>query len=125
MTRHPTDIIAAMLVPLTLFEARCEDKDTLRKLIVMVENRSQWKEARALFSEIRQKTLAAEQRKDEFAQAQYAFEEVCAKTLYNLTQEPGSFDPDAPFWILPFALNLGRRLGVTDPGEVSPLLKPA
>jgi hypothetical protein len=123
MTRRPTDIITAMLAPLTLFEARCEDKATLRKLITLAEDRSRRKEAHALFSEIRQKTLAAEKRKDEFALAQYAFEEICAKTLYNLTHEPAPFDPDSPFWVLPLALNLGRRLGISDPGDISPLLK--
>ncbi len=125
MTKRPTDIITAMLVPLTLFEARCEDKATLRKLIALAEHHSRRREAHALFSEIRQKTLAAEKRKDEFALAQYAFEEICAKTFYNLTHEPAPFDPDSPFWVLPLALNLGRRLGITDPGEISPLLKSA
>jgi len=123
MTRRPTDIITAMLAPLTLFEARCEDKATLRKLIALAEDRSRRKEAHALFSEIRQKTLAAEKRKDEFALAQYAFEEICAKTLYNLTHEPAPFDADSPFWVLPLALDLGRRLGFTNPGDISPLLK--
>ncbi|MGE0293659.1 MAG: hypothetical protein AB7P97_15005 [Hyphomonadaceae bacterium] len=123
MTRRPTDIITAMLAPLTLFAARCEDKATLRKLIALAEDRSRRKEAHALFSEIRQKTLAAEKRKDECALAQYAFEEICAKTLYNLTHEPAPFDPDSPFWVLPLALDLGRRLGITDPGAISPLLK--
>src|SRR5690606_4815140 len=123
MTRRPTDIITAMLAPLTLFEARCEDKATLRKLIALAEDRSRRKEAHALFSEIRQKTLAAETRKDEFALAQYAFEEICAKTLYNLTHEPAPFDADSPFWVLPLALDLGRRLGITNPGDISPLLK--
>jgi hypothetical protein len=112
-----------MLAPLTLFEARCEDKATLRKLIVLAEDHSRRKDAHELFCEIRQKTLAAEGRNDGFALAQYAFEEICAKTLYNLTLEPSPFDPDSPFWVLPLALDLGRRLGITDPGEVSPLLK--
>jgi len=55
--------------------------------------------------------------------AQHAFEEICAKTLYNLTREPAPFDPDSPFWVLPLAVGLGFRLGVTDPGEISPLLR--
>jgi hypothetical protein len=112
-----------MLAPLTLFEVRCADKATLRKLIVLAEDRSRRKEAHALFSEIRQKTLAAEKRKDAFALSQYAFEEICAKTLYNLTHEPAPFDPDSPFWVLPLALDLGRQLGITDPGDISALLK--
>ncbi|MBK8545207.1 MAG: hypothetical protein IPL62_17745 [Caulobacteraceae bacterium] len=122
MTRRPTDIITAMLAPLTFFEARCGDKDTLRKLIALANDRTRRKEAHALFSEIRQKTLAAHKREDELALAQYAFEEICAKTLYNLTHEPAPFDPDSPFWVLPLALQLGQRFGVTDPAEISPLL---
>jgi hypothetical protein len=37
------------------------DKEMLRKLITLTNNRSRRKEARALFSEIRQKTPTAEQ----------------------------------------------------------------
>jgi hypothetical protein len=123
MTRRPTDIITAMLAPLTFFEGRCEDKETLRKLITLANDRSRRKEAHALFSEIRQKTLAAEKRNDQLALAQYNFEEICAKTLYNMTHEPAPFDPDSPFWVLPLALELGQMLGVTDTGEISPLLR--
>jgi hypothetical protein len=122
MTRRPTDIITAMLAPLTFFEGRCEDKETLRKLITLANDRSRRKEAHTLFSEIRQKTLAAEKRKDQLALAQYNFEEICAKTLYNMTHEPAPFDPDSPFWVLPLALELGQMLGTTDAGEISPLL---
>jgi hypothetical protein len=123
MTRRPTDIITAMLAPLTFFEGRCEDKETLRKLITLANDRSRRKKAHALFSEIRQKTLAAEKRNDLPALAQYNFEEICAKTLYNMTREPAPFDPDSPFWVLPLALELGQMLGVIDAGEISPLLR--
>jgi hypothetical protein len=123
MTRCPTDIITAMLAPLTFFEERCEDKETLRKLITLANDKSRRKQAHALFSEIRQKALAAEKRNDQLALAQYNFEEICAKTLYNLTREPAPFDPDSPFWILPLALELGQMLGITDSGEISPLLR--
>src|SRR5262245_24534868 len=117
------DIISAMLAPLAFFEGRCEDKETLRKLITLANDKSRRKQAHALFSEIRKKTLAAEKRNDQLALAQYAFEEVCAKTLYNITREPAPFDPDAPFWVLPRALELGRMLGITEAGEISPLLR--
>jgi hypothetical protein len=50
-------------------------------------------------------------------------EEICAKTLCNMTHEPGPFDPDSPFWALPLAVELGQMLGVTDAGEISSLLK--
>jgi hypothetical protein len=55
--------------------------------------------------------------------AQYKLEEICAKTLCNMTHEPGPFDPDSPFWDLPLAVELGQMLGVTDAGEISSLLK--
>jgi hypothetical protein len=124
MTMRKTDIITAMLAPLTFFEGRCEDKETLRKLIKLANDKSRRKEAHALFYEIRQKTLVAEKRNDRLALAQYDFEEICAKTLYNMTREPAPFDPDSPFWVLPLALELGQMLGITDAGEISPLLRP-
>jgi hypothetical protein len=117
------DTIAALPAPLTFFEGRSEDKETLRKLITLANDKSRRKQAHALFSEIRKKTLAAERRNDQLALAQYAFEEICAKTLYNITGEPAPFDPDAPFWVLPRALKLGQMLGITDAGEISPLLR--
>ena len=75
-----------------------------------------------MFYEIRNKSLAAHRRDDQLAVAQYAFEEICAKTLYNITGEPAPFDPDSPFWVLPRALKLGQMLGIADPGVISPLL---
>jgi hypothetical protein len=112
-----------MLAPLMFFEGRCKDKETLRQLITLVNDKSRRRQAKALFDEIRRKTLAAERRNDQLALAQFAFEEICAKTLYNITREPAPFDPDSPFWVLPLALELGRMLGVTDAGEISPLLR--
>ena len=117
------DIIAAILAPLTFFEGRCEDKETLRRLIALANDESRRKQAHALFTEIRKKALAAGKRDDQLALAQYAFEEICAKTIYNLTGESAPFDPDSPFWVLPRALELGRMLGITDAGEISPLLR--
>jgi hypothetical protein len=95
------DTITAMLAPLIFFEERCEDKETLRKLIMLANDKARRKQAHALFSEIRNKTLAAQRSGDQLAVAQYAFEE----TLYNITLEPAPFDPDSPFWVLPRALN--------------------
>jgi len=112
----------AMLAPLMFFEGRCKDKETLRKLITLAIDRSRRKAAHALFSEIRNKMLAADKRDDQLALVQYAFEEICAKTLYNMTGAPAPFDPDSPFWVLPLALELGQMLGTTDAGEISPLL---
>lgn len=117
------DIITAMLAPLTFFEGRCEDKETLQKLIRLANDKSRRKQAHALFQEIRNKTLAAQRRGDQLAVAQYAFEEICAKTLYDIAREPAPFDPDSPFWVLPRALKLGQMLGITDAVVISSLLE--
>jgi len=76
-----------------------------------------------LFQGIRQKTLAAEKEGDELRLTQYAFEEICAKTLYNLSGSPAPFDADSAFWVIPLATQLGAKLGMKNPGEVSPLLE--
>ncbi|MDF0580798.1 hypothetical protein [Bradyrhizobium yuanmingense] len=123
MRDHPTDIISAMLEMLAVFESKCEDDDTLRRLSAMASNRSAWREGHALFQQIRQKTLKAEKRGDELALAQYAFEEICAKTLYNLSHSPAPFDADSAFWVVPLGVELGRRLGFTEPSQITSLLR--
>jgi hypothetical protein len=42
------------------------------------------------------------------------FEESCAKTLYNLSGESAPFDADSPYWIVPSAFALARRVGIDD-----------
>ena len=54
-------------------------------------------EAHALFRSIRTKTLEAERTKDAVLTAQYLFEEICAKTLYNMSISSAPFDPDSPY----------------------------
>jgi hypothetical protein len=123
MRTHPTSIISAMLEMLAIFESACEDRHTLRRLSAMASDRATWQGGHALFQEIRHKTLKAGKRHDELALAQYEFEESCAKTLYNLSYSEGPFDPDSAFWVLPLAVDLGRRLGFTEPSQVTSLLK--
>jgi hypothetical protein len=51
---------------------------------------------------------------------QYCFEEICAKTLYNLSQAyylrgyRGAFDQDSPFFIVPIAFDFARQLKLND-----------
>ena len=78
----------------------------------MVDDQRTWHAAHDLFDRIRDKTLAAERRKDERADCQYLFEEVCAQALYNLSDTDAPFDEDSPYWIVPNALSLARRLGI-------------
>lgn len=62
-------------------------------------------------------------------QHQYGFEEICAKTLYNMSghvpggEWPYPFDDDSPFWVVPLAVGFARALGVADPYSVSSLLR--
>jgi len=104
-----------------MFAARCHDRSMLDELHWMIADDSTWPEAHGLFQRIRQKTLAAERCRDELADSQYLFEEVCAKTLYNLTDTDAPFDIDSPYWIVPCALSLARRMGI-DESEITKIV---
>ena len=97
-----------------LFAGRCKDRETLDELAKMVADHAQWTKGHALFDRIRQKTLLAERGRDYALGAQYLFEEICAKTLYNLSGSSAPFDADSPYWIVPNAFTLARRIGVDD-----------
>jgi len=34
--------------------------------------------------------------------------------LYNLSEESAPFDADSPYWIVPNALSLARRMGIDE-----------
>jgi hypothetical protein len=104
-----------------MFAARSRDRSTLDELHRMIADDSTWPKAHNLFQRIRQKTLAAEQRRDELSDCQYLFEEVCAKTLYNLSGESAPFDADSPYWIVPNALSLARRMRI-DESEITKIV---
>ena len=46
--------------------------------------------------------------------AQYCFEEICTKTLFNLSYSSAPFDPDSPYWLVPNAFTFARALGIAD-----------
>ena len=123
MRTHPTNIIAAMQGLFGVFEPLCEDTQCLRALAAIAADRGRWPDAHKLYQGIRQKTLAAEKKGDELRLAQYAFEEICAKTLYNLSGSPAPFDADSAFWVIPLAAQLGAKLGLKTPAQVTPLLE--
>jgi hypothetical protein len=95
-----------------LFGPYCGDRTTLDELYRMIDDRGTWSRAHDLFDRIRRKTLEAERRGDECADCQYLFEEVCAKSIFNLTDTTVPFDEDSPDWVVPNALALARRLGI-------------
>jgi hypothetical protein len=51
----------------------------------MASDDQKWRYAHALFSRIRAKTLRADEANDQVLQQQYSFEEICAKTLFNMS----------------------------------------
>jgi len=99
---------------LGLFSTVCSETSTMEKLLAMTKDRGSWPKAHSLFQAIRAKTLKTKKSKDRKLEAQYLFEEVCAKTLYNLSNEVTPFDPDSPYWIVPNAINLARMKGIPD-----------
>lgn len=107
-------IIADLERVLELFAWRCDDRNTFDELLAMVQKPGRWKLAHGLFQRIREKSLAADKAGNVVATAQYMFEEVCAKTLYNLSGESAPFDADSPYWVVPNAIVLGRTIGVEE-----------
>jgi hypothetical protein len=102
-----------------LFLQHCDDRETLFELESIAANQHQWHEGHALFQRIRSKTLVAERSRDSLKTKQYCFEEVCAKTLYNLSGCSAPFDSDSPDWISPNAVALAKALGISDPSLVA------
>ena len=96
------------------FEPHCEDTSSLLKIKEMVMESDSWPKAHDLFREIRQKSIAAEKADNKRAECQYLFEEVCAKTLFNMSRSSAPFDPDSPYWVVPNALYFSRAIGIPD-----------
>lgn len=108
------NVISTIRGLIEVFRPYCADFSTLNELTEFTADRSQWRRCHDLFDRIRKKTLSAERTADQLLEAQYLFEEVCAKTLYNLSGEPAPFDPDVPFKIVTNAFVLARRLNISD-----------
>ena len=97
-----------------LLAPHCQDRETIDELDAMVADHRKWRRAHDLFDQIRRKTLMAERSKDQKLASQYLFEEICAKTLFNLSGSNAPFDPDSPYWIIPNAIAFARHVGVGD-----------
>jgi hypothetical protein len=110
------NVCAAIRALITVFEPHCADCSTLRELTELIDDGSKRWTGHDLFHRIRLKTLSAARRGDRLLEAQYEFEEVCAKTLYNLSGRGRSapFDADVPFRIVPSAFAFARVLEISD-----------
>jgi hypothetical protein len=81
---------AVIVRAVEFFLPRCGDPTTMNELHRMALDRTQWRFAHDLFGRIRDKTLRVDRRGNRLLQCQYSFEELCAKTLYNLSEH---YDP--------------------------------
>ena len=127
---HTNETAQAIQEMVQFFLPHCSDQSTLRLLDGLACDDKLWCNAHALFGQIRDKMLRADASDDRLLQEQYSFEEICAKTLFNMSghhdpdckEFPAPFDADSPFWVLPAAVAFARTLGFDDPCCVSSLL---
>jgi hypothetical protein len=118
-TFQNTNIFTVIDRLLNLFRGQCDDTVTIDKMVACINDWDPFtedpdKNSEDIFSEIRRKNLVAVDVKDKRLFSQYCFEEICAKTLYNLTRPSAPFDPDSPYWIIPNAIAFSRTLGLSD-----------
>ena len=119
MTRSAQHIV----VVLAHFAPHCRDTSTYRKLQNIAARPRRWRRGYALFESVRRKTLKAIDRRDEFLQHQYALEEICAKTLYNMSiaadeapfMIPAPFDDDSADFVMPIARQFAAYLDISPP----------
>jgi hypothetical protein len=115
--KDTADAIAELIA---FFLPHCVDRSTMSELKDMASDSQQWREAHKLFSRIRDKTLKADEANNRRLQFQYSFEELCAKTLYNIADHSEGFssaylppfDEDSPLYVVPAAIALSRELGI-------------
>jgi hypothetical protein len=96
------------------FLPHCKEQSTLLELEQMAADPKRWGGAHDLFCRMRPKRLKAATKP--LLESQYAFEEICAKTLFNLSYPPSDapFDADSAFWVVPIAITFARAAGAYD-----------
>jgi len=112
-------IIAEIKALLDLFEQKVPDRETNRLVWKFCNEKARWENAHGLHSTLRDRNLRAIKEGHKIKECQYCFEEVIAKTLFNLTRSSAPFDPDAPYWIIKNALTLAKALGIPTEEVVS------
>jgi len=105
-------IIAEMKALLDLFENKVPDNESNRLVRRFCNEKQKWIKAHGLHSTIRDRNLKAIKQGNKAKECQYCFEEVIAKTLFNLTRSSAPFDPDSPYWVIKNALILAKEVGV-------------
>ena len=105
-------MIAEIKSLLDLFESSAPDKESNRLVWQFCNEKHRWAKAHGLHSTLRDRNLKAIRQGDKIKECQYCFEEVVAKTLFNLTRSEGPFDLDSPYWVIKNALKLAKALNV-------------
>lgn len=116
------NIIDYIVSLIDFFRNRCSDTAVMEELRRMALDKRSWPQTHALFDRIRVRTLEAERAADCKLAAQRLFEEVIAKTLYNLSYSSAPFDPDSPFFVIPNAIALATSIGPEATAEIGSLL---
>jgi hypothetical protein len=99
---------------LRLFEGRVPDYETHAWVVKVASDEDRWSEAHDVFDRVRDRNLDANAKRDYARECQYCFEEVCLKSIWNLTDTGAPFDPDSPHWITKNAIDLARAIGMSD-----------
>jgi len=109
------DTIVALL---NLFRAKVADRESAAHIAELAATPARWSAAKDVFREIRDRLLQLhlgnQHAKTTLRGAQYVFEELCCKSLYNATYPKDPFDPSSPFSVAPAAVRLARALGMPD-----------
>jgi len=111
-----------ILALLNLFRDHVPDKETSVWVIELVADEDKWPGAHRLFDLIRERSLAARgdagppvvpaDRVNGAQVAQYSFEELCLKTIFNETDTTYPFDSCSPFWVASSAIQFARALEI-------------
>jgi hypothetical protein len=113
---------AEILSLLRLFHDRAPDRETNTRVISLIADQGKWARAHDLFDEIRDLGLRAtgdagrppvpKEQIDWVLVAQYVFEELCLKSVFNETDTKYPFDPCSPYWVAGAAIQFARGIGV-------------
>jgi hypothetical protein len=107
-------MIEDILKLLRLFADRVPDAESNGWVVEVASDEDRWHDAHNYFDKVRNRNLEAITEKDAVRQAQYYFEEMCLKSIWNETDTHAPFDSDSPYWVVPSAVNLARALGMVD-----------
>ena len=112
MTIRKSIVVEEIQMLLDLFHESVPDQESNRLVWKFCEEKHRWPKAHGLHGTISDRYSKAEKQKNGAKIAQYCFEKVVAKTLFNFLRPEAAFDPDSPYWIIKNALTLAKELNI-------------